>query len=273
VVQRSHMPHKLDTRVRLEVGDELCRVMTRHIVVLVPPRDILRIEEISTTWRCLPHDMMMLMCHIFGAFNLIDMLRDGAHDHTTSSSSIEPSTSSTPPHDPSSPPDSPPHGLTASSSVHPSTSNPPPISPPHVSKPVSTVRPPPPLPLLVSPSVDHCISPSPHVLSSIDPPLTPLPPHVSQAFDALDTMITSSTVNAHIHDIDIKTLDSALMPTFAYEIIVLDRGSTSGSRDTDLALVVDLDSSGTIDIYTDCFIFDSRSIYDMFIAYFVEMYV
>jgi hypothetical protein len=35
-----------------------------------------------------------------------------------------------------------------------------------------------------------------------------------------------------------------------------------------LALVVVL-----IDIYIDCFIFDLRSIYDMFIAYFVEMYV
>jgi hypothetical protein len=71
------------------------------------------------------------------------------------------------------------------------------------------------------------------VSSSTDPPLPPLPPHVSQDFDALDTMITSGTVDAHIHDIDIETLDSALMPTFVSEIVVLDRGSTSGSRDTD----------------------------------------
>jgi hypothetical protein len=68
------------------------------------------------------------------------------------------------------------------------------------------------------------------VSSSTDPPL---PPHVSQASDALDTMITLGIVDAHIHDIDIETLDSALMSTFSSEIIVLDRGSTSGSRDID----------------------------------------
>jgi hypothetical protein len=55
---------------------------------------------------------------------------------------------------------------------------------------------------------------------------------VSQAFDALDIMFTLSTV-AHIYDIDIKTLDNALLLTFIYEIVVLDRGSTSSSRDTD----------------------------------------
>jgi len=56
---------------------------------------------------------------------------------------------------------------------------------------------------------------------------------VSHAFDALDTMITSSNVDAHLHDIDIETLDSALMLTFVVEIVVLHRGSTYGSRDND----------------------------------------
>jgi hypothetical protein len=71
------------------------------------------------------------------------------------------------------------------------------------------------------------------VSSSTNHPRPPIHPHVSQASDALDTMITSAIVDAHIHDIDIETLDSALLPTFVYEIVVLDRGSTSSNRDTD----------------------------------------
>jgi hypothetical protein len=203
-------------------------------VVLVPPRDILQVKALSTTWRHLPRDMTMLMRHIVGVVNLINLLRAGAHDHTTSSSSAEPSTSSTPPHDPSHPPL---HDLTATSNDSPSTSDPPPPpldSPPRVFEIASMPNPPsPPLPLLVSPSIDHSLSLSPHVSSSTDHPLPPIPPHVSQDFDALDTMITSTIVDACIHDIDIETLESALMPTFVCEIVVLDRGSTSSSRDTD----------------------------------------
>jgi hypothetical protein len=131
--------------------------------------------------------------------------------------------------------DSPPHVLDATSIDRTSMSDPPPsISPPHLSEPVSTFNPPPlPLPPLVSPSIDHCISRIPHVSSSTDPPLPALPPHVSQDFDALDTMNTSGIVDAHLHDIDIEAFDSALMPTFVYEIVVLDRDSTYGSKDTD----------------------------------------
>jgi hypothetical protein len=55
---------------------------------------------------------------------------------------------------------------------------------------------------------------------------------VSQDFDSLDTMFTSGNTT-HLHDIDIETLDSTLLPKFIYEIVVLDRVSTSGSRDTD----------------------------------------
>jgi hypothetical protein len=97
------------------VVDELCHVMTSHRVVPAPPRDILWVEDLSTTWRHFPRDMMMLMHHIVGVINLIDMLRGGAHDPTTSSSSTEPSTSSTPPHGPPPPPDSPPHESAATS--------------------------------------------------------------------------------------------------------------------------------------------------------------
>jgi hypothetical protein len=39
-----------------------------------------------------------------------------------------------------------------------------------------------------------------HPLIPLPPPL---PPHVSQDFYSLDTMITSSTIALHIHDIDI----------------------------------------------------------------------
>jgi hypothetical protein len=46
-------------------------------------------------------------------------------------------------------------------------------------------------------------------------------------------MITSGIVDAHNHDIDIETLDSALVLTFASEIVVIDKGSTSDSRDID----------------------------------------
>jgi hypothetical protein len=56
---------------------------------------------------------------------------------------------------------------------------------------------------------------------------------VSQDFDALDTMTTLSIDHGHLHDIDIETLDSALFLTFVYEIVVLARGSTFGSRDID----------------------------------------
>jgi hypothetical protein len=55
---------------------------------------------------------------------------------------------------------------------------------------------------------------------------------VSQDFDALDTMFTSGTV-AHLDDLDRETFDSALLSTFISDIVGLDRGSTSGSRDTD----------------------------------------
>jgi hypothetical protein len=71
------------------------------------------------------------------------------------------------------------------------------------------------------------------VSSSTHSPLPPLPPHVSQVFYALDTMITSGIVDAHLHDIDIETLDSALISTFVSKIVSLDRGSTSCRRDID----------------------------------------
>jgi hypothetical protein len=54
---------------------------------------------------------------------------------------------------------------------------------------------------------------------------------VSQYFDDLDTMFTLGTT-AHRHDIDINTFDHALLLTFISEIVVLERGSTYGSRDT-----------------------------------------
>jgi hypothetical protein len=64
-----------DTRFHQGVVDELCRDMTSHEVVHVPPRDILQVEELSTTWRCFPRDMTMLMHHIVCVVNLIDTLR------------------------------------------------------------------------------------------------------------------------------------------------------------------------------------------------------
>jgi len=57
VVQRPHIPHRSDTRVLLEVEDELCRVVTSHRRVLVPHRDMLWVDDLSTTWRSLPRDM------------------------------------------------------------------------------------------------------------------------------------------------------------------------------------------------------------------------
>ena len=41
VVQIPHMICRIDSRVQLEVDDELCRVMTSHRVVLVRTKDIL----------------------------------------------------------------------------------------------------------------------------------------------------------------------------------------------------------------------------------------
>jgi hypothetical protein len=70
------------------------------------------------------------------------------------------------------------------------------------------------------------------VSSSTNPPPPPLPPHVSQVFYALDIMFTLGTTT-HLHDIDIDTFDSALLLTFISYIVVLDKGSTSGSRDSD----------------------------------------
>jgi hypothetical protein len=45
-------------------------------------------------------------------------------------------------------------------------------------------------------------------------------------------MFTSDNV-AHLHYIDIKTLDSALLSSFISEIVFLDRASTYGSRGID----------------------------------------
>jgi len=79
---------------------------------------------------------------------------------------------------------------------------------------------PPPTHPLVPPSIDHRLSPSPHVSSSIDDLLPPLPPNVSRDFDGLEIMFTSGTI-VHIHDIDIETLDSGLFPIIIYEIVLL----------------------------------------------------
>jgi len=133
-------------------------------VVHEPHRDILWVEELSTIWRCFPRDMRMLMHHIVSVINLIDMLRGGSHDPTTSSSSVEPSTSSTPPHSPPYPPSNSPLHESVAASTDPltspphvseptSTSDPPPhVSPPHVSEPISMYNTPPP------PSSSYCFS-------------------------------------------------------------------------------------------------------------------
>ena len=55
---------------------------------------------------------------------------------------------------------------------------------------------------------------------------------MSQYFDALETMFTSGTTT-HFDDLDREIFDSAFLSTFISEIDVLDRGSTSSSRDTD----------------------------------------
>jgi hypothetical protein len=123
------------------------------------------------------------------------------------------------------PPSSPPHVYEPASISDP----PPPSSPPHAS-PYATDPPPP--PPLVSPSINHFLSPRTHVSSSTNPPPPPIPSHVSQDFDALDTMFTLGTTT-HLHDIDRETFDSAILSTFISEIVVLDRVSTYGSRDID----------------------------------------
>jgi hypothetical protein len=65
--------------------------------------------------------------------------------------------------------------------------------------------------------------------SSTNPP--PPPPHVSQDFDALETMFTSGT--AAKVDLDRETFDSVLFPTFLSDIGIY-RPSTSSVRDTDV---------------------------------------
>jgi hypothetical protein len=121
IVHRPHMPPRLDSRVYLEVFDQLCHFMTSHGVVLIPPIYTLQVEALSTTWNNFPHDMKILMRNIIGVVNLIDTLRDGAHDHTTYKLSVETSTPSTPPHDPPPPSDSPPHESDETSIDHPSS--------------------------------------------------------------------------------------------------------------------------------------------------------
>jgi hypothetical protein len=66
------------------------------------------------------------------------------------------------------------------------------------------------------------------VSSSTDALPPPLHPHVSQDFDALDTMFTLDTIS-HLHDIDRDTFDSPHLSTFISEIVVLDKGSTTSS--------------------------------------------
>jgi hypothetical protein len=234
--------------------------MISYGVVPASVRDILQVPYLSTIWRSLPRNMTFFMRNFVSVINLIERLKDHAHDPTSFGSLPYPSMSSTPPHGP--PPASPPHDSTPSidpptSPPHvstPSMSDPPPphipplphgstpstsYPPPHVSTPSTYPHAspphappsndpphPPPPPPLVSPFTNPCPS-SPHVSSSTDPP--PLPPHVSQAFDALDTMFTSGIV-AQV-DLDRETFDSVLMSTFIFYIII-DRPSTFSSRDT-----------------------------------------
>jgi hypothetical protein len=58
----------------------------------------------------------------------------------------------------------------------------------------------------------------------------PLPPHVSHAFDALNTLFTSD-IAPHV-DLDRETFYSVVLSTFISDILGIDRPSTSGSRDT-----------------------------------------
>jgi hypothetical protein len=101
-----------------------------HGVVLALVQDILRVPEMSMIWKTLPRGMTSMIHHIFGAINLIDILRDHSHvshDSTPSNSSPNRFASSTLPHGP--PPDhaSSPHVSAPSIDL--------PYSPPHVSTP------------------------------------------------------------------------------------------------------------------------------------------
>jgi hypothetical protein len=45
-------------------------------------------------------------------------------------------------------------------------------------------------------------------------------------------MFTSGTTT-HVYDLDRETFDSALLSTFIFDIVGLDKSSTSSNRDTD----------------------------------------
>jgi hypothetical protein len=72
----------------MKVIDLLCGVIISHGVVPTSARDILQVPNLSTIWMVFPCDMTLLM-HLTGtkSINLIDRLRDLAHDSTPSSSS------------------------------------------------------------------------------------------------------------------------------------------------------------------------------------------
>ena len=73
------MRHRVDIRFRMELGDQLCRLLVDEGVCPATIRDIQADHMLMNLWWDILHDMMSLMCHIIGASRLLAVRRDRHH--------------------------------------------------------------------------------------------------------------------------------------------------------------------------------------------------
>ena len=67
--------HRPDTRFRMELGNQLCRLLVEEGVRPTTIREIKADDRLATIWRGMPHDMLTQMYHVVGATSLVARLR------------------------------------------------------------------------------------------------------------------------------------------------------------------------------------------------------
>ena len=67
--------HRLDSRLRMELDNELCALFVEAGVRPATMRDIQGDGRLVHMWRGMPRDMFTLMWHVVGATNLVTWLR------------------------------------------------------------------------------------------------------------------------------------------------------------------------------------------------------
>ena len=73
------MCHRANIQFRMELGDELCRLLVDEGVCPTLIRDIQADRRLPHLWRGMPRDMLALMHHIVGASRELAQSRRGKH--------------------------------------------------------------------------------------------------------------------------------------------------------------------------------------------------